>query len=388
MKYFLTIIASFYLSAALAQRPEPIYGYAREQRSIAWYKEQTAAWKKVIDENPKDAMAWYYYYYGNRNLNFHDTTDTRSAERKKQDMEELIEAMGRQIPESYEYNLCKWMAGGFDTKLLPYLEKAKALGENRTEHLDFYVNLGEINRDIPERDACAKKKYDAGLISTGMLYYNYNVMMGLEKNAILITCGDNDTYPVWVLQAQGIRKDITVVNLYLIGIDEYREKLFAELGVEKYRMRKTANPDSSRFLHAQFRKGLITRLANNSKNYPVYVALTAATNEYAEAIQENLYLTGMAYYYSKEPIDNVALLRRNFEQQYALDYLENSFYKDISAPLVKEINRNYLVPMLKLFDHYKSSGEIQKMEWIKRKILTVCKGIQEEEEIREYLVKQ
>ncbi len=59
-----------------------------------------------------------------------------------------------------------------------------------------------------------------------ILEYNRDIMASCEKNAILFTNGDNDTYPMWFLQfMENYRTDITVVNVSLFNVSWYIKQL-------------------------------------------------------------------------------------------------------------------------------------------------------------------
>jgi tetratricopeptide (TPR) repeat protein len=79
-------------------------------------------------------------------------------------------------------------------------------------------NVSRIN-ETWERETRLHMRDDADF--DALLEFNNNMLNSAPVNAVLVTNGDYDTYPAWLLQEKGVRSDVLIVNRSLINIKDY-----------------------------------------------------------------------------------------------------------------------------------------------------------------------
>ena len=325
---------------------EKVYRIVYEMRSNDWYKQQADLWKQEIERNPQNAQAWYNYYNANRYAHFEDI----EHKDKKAKLDEIIEEMGRSISGTYEYYLLNyWNSYNFEDMSL--IEKAYALDSMRSDTYYPIISHAEITGDKIRFKKFCEKLYQAKDISAWLLDYNYNVLMSLEPNAVLFTNGDNDTYPVWMLQqVKGIRPDVTLINISMASIEKYIDRKLEDLNIKiNFQELFNKNMETETNHKQRFIKNLYLHLADAYPDLKMYFALTVY-KDFIGDIADQLFVTGLAYRFSRSRIDNLAILKKNVENRFRLDYLTYAWYRegDLGHSLEDRLNLNYVVPMVML----------------------------------------
>lgn len=211
--------------------------------------------------------------------------------------------------------------------------------------------------------------YRLGDYSPGLLNYGYNLLSALDKNAVVFTEGDKDTEAILLLtKGRKYRPDVQMLNVNMLLMKDYRERVFNELGIPQLEFEPIANGEN----YAEYQQMIIQRVAQNKEARPVYAAVTVS-GSYTTGINKDLYLTGLAYLYSTEKMDHIPLLEKNVEQLFLLDYLTEYFpVNDISVGNVNSMNGNYLFPFAALSKHYYKTGNTTKAGYYKNWALKVA----------------
>ena len=386
MKKISLLFCAFCLHAALGQKPETVHSFVRERHKTSWYELQQKLWKAEIDKNKTNGEAWYNYYRATRALALYapsletDPVVCREMNEKYVALyEQIVEVSYKAVPESYEANLMKYESSSYET--VKYLLKAYEIDPTDVRSFDALMTHYETEQNEAEFAKFAGKMYQYNVLPASLLSWGYNVLSEMDEKAILFTAGDNDTYACWIVQqVKNVRKDVQVINTYMIRQDTYRNRLFKKMGIAPLDLvfKNDASPEEQ---EKNFR--LIVEHLKKSK-YPVYVSVTAV-HDFQQEMENELFLTGLAYKFSAESFDNTAIIRRNYEKKYLLDHLKQHFSFNIGDKISDELNSMYLPSMLKLYKSYRDSEEREKMKALEELILMVSERSGQKEQVLEAL---
>ena len=212
------LLAACAASDALSQ-PQPVPRMVDRSLDKASYVELAKEWKKHIEKNGETAdalvnlgMAYDY----SEELDAALAAGQRAVEIDPDNPKAL--AFLAHMTASY---------GGDDDKGLELLLRCRRIAPDYEYGLitlaAVYLRRGELS----EAGKVHKTMFDQRTIPQPLQDYAYNMLVGLPQGAVLITHGDNDTFPPLALQAgMQFREDVIVLNRSLMNLASYANAHF------------------------------------------------------------------------------------------------------------------------------------------------------------------
>lgn len=365
----LILLALFLLSAAAlrAQQAVPVEGIVVATHDTAWYAAQIAAWEQEIRRHPKDETAWQNLFnavYYRDMLAGRDWTAAADVARR----------MARKIPGTFTLHYCRFRSGaGPDPDR--DLEQALALGADRYYAYDTFIAQLWLKGQFGRIDELARRYFASGYLPTDLLRYNFNEMESLPDGALLIANGDAELIPKVVLQGGlGVHRDKIVVPRSYLLQPAYVEALCAQLGIGSPTLpSRPADWDAA--------TDTVIRYLIEKSGRPVYFAPTVG-KKYLAPFSDKLYSEGLVLHYSEHPYDNLAVMKRNVEQRYQLDYLRQRF--EARRPWAGEtsLRLNYAAALQPLLHFYRASGDATRLNWLTDLLRRAVEGADCDEETK------
>lgn len=354
-------------------KPEKVYSVVKQQNSLDWYEDQATLWVKELEKNDKNPEAWLNYYTAKR------MEKIMGGDVDQKDLDNLVSDMSKTIPNTFEQHYITYWNGNNKRELYEHLEKAYQMAPNRPETYDDYITYYELERNMGGVKEFCEKMYESNDISANIYAWNYNMLMSTDEDAILLTNGDNDTYPALVLQqTKNVRNDVALINLYMLSDKDYQDKYFAELGIKAFtKQAKDYNSQDA------YMVDLCKHIKENTSR-PIYFAAGVMRPIY-NAFKDNLYNVGLAFKWTDDKFDNIAVMRRNYEKRFLTDYMKIELFNDLSASVNNNMNASYLMPLLTLHNHYEESDELQNFDEIESLIKKIADKSGRTEEVENIL---
>lgn len=174
----------------------------------------------------------------------------------------------------------------------------------------------------------------------------YNILGGLDTNAIVVTHGDNDTFPLWYIQeVEGVRTDVRIVNTSLLGIDWYID----QMKIKQYESEPLDIDLSKRYYYYGNNE---YNLVTSTFNYPVNIKTIM---DYFKDTRTHVLLGDNLYHgriLSKQlvlPVDKENVKKCGIVDEKDYDKIEDSLILNIQG---QSIGKTDLI-LLNLLSNYK-----------------------------------
>jgi hypothetical protein len=204
-------------AATAADRPPEVLSWRHQILSTERYGELAQQWERYAQEHPGDARAWVEWADALRYSGARDAANEKYARAFAIDSTDAAAATAFAcIQVTGQAKAGDWELG--DRLLRRVMERHPDFPD--AYYMLWVTALRRGDEALAQR--CLRRLVETGDMPRPLVDYGYNMLVGAPLNAIVLTNGDNDTYPPLAVQAlRGLRLDVAIVNLSLLNTEWY-----------------------------------------------------------------------------------------------------------------------------------------------------------------------
>ena len=218
--YFTTTIF-FLSSSAFAQSlPQPVPYLAERQLDKVAYVELAKQWKAYIEKHGESAyalvnLAMAYRYSGEKEAEL--VAAERAVEIAPNNPDALY-TLGNALP---------GRENDSRDRAIHILKRCLEIAPNHGEGLKTLIAHYMAEGALEKADSLFVDMFRQNILDRPLQDFGYNLLAGLPEGAVLVTNGDNDTFPPLALQnGMSFRNDVILINHSLFNLEKYAEAVF------------------------------------------------------------------------------------------------------------------------------------------------------------------
>ncbi len=309
-----------------------------EVAPISTFSQNATYWENALKVDSKNESAWIALFNARLFESFTPHSRDLSNERK-QILADVLKQVETNLPNSFSFYYLSYLNNQSKSEAsLQLLQKAAEKNSYYPEMWDDLLFSHYIKGNKKGIVEMTDNLFNSSIYSSAVMEYNQNVLSSVDKNGVLVTYGNIDSYPLLIWQEKfNIRKDVRIICLEWLSNEKYSADIAKVLGIT-----------TESVLNVSEEKALGAILKATKKK--VYLGLTLPP-AFLKKQSGSLYCTGLAMLYSSKPVSNIESLETNWTSLFKRKYLYNN----------DDINRNYLIPLVIL--HQAETDVAKKTEY-------------------------
>lgn len=274
---------------------------------------------------------------------------------QQKEMNQANDIIQQQAPNSFDYNLNKYVIGNYNTNNYSNLKSAEQINPNSEEVIKQMAAHNLIMDDDLKSELYLKKLKDNQQLDLQSIDYCEDLLESTPLNGTLITHGMIDSYGAHYNQITNQKRtDVEIINLDFLQSKTYQQKLINK----GYIIPKSNNIDVSFF------KEFCDK--NSDKN--IALSLTIP-KDYFIPIIDKIYVVGLVFeYHLNTPLSG--LMEKN--ESLWSEKMNKSIILSKEKETIK-LASNYLPMLLNLRKYFKEKGDNPKVLEIDRQIEMISK---------------